>query len=148
MRKTLSKLIVLAISQAKRPLVNEEIRTYVTQKRPTTSAATVDVTLNQAAKKGLIEKTPVTGKGAAKYAYSIPKRASVASVVQSVVKGSKIDSMEVFLATQSVLPNVTKHATDNALYQLSRDGVINKSKNPMTDSNTISTQSKFLYSAK
>lgn len=146
--RTLNQHVVEILSAAKRPLVNAEIRNALGARRPWTTAATVDVILHQASKKGLIEKKPVTGQGASKFLYSVPKPPSVASVVRSIVKGSKIDSLEVFVTAQSVLPAVTKRAIDNALYALVKKAVINKSKNPMTDTNSISSQSKFLYSAK
>jgi hypothetical protein len=147
--RTLNQHVVEILSAAKRPLQNQEIRQALGARRPWTTAATVDVILHQASKKGLIEKKPAPHNAfPSKFLYSVPKQPSVASVVRSIVKGSKIDSLEVFMAARSVLPGVTKHAIDGALYQLVKKATINKSKNPMTDANSISSQSKFLYSAK
>lgn len=147
MRTTLPQLIVEILSSAKRPLVNSEIRDAILSNRLTT-AESIDTTLTAAAKAGLIEKKAVTGLSPSKFLYSVPKKPTVTAVVQSVVKGSKIDSLEVLMAVRSVLPTATKASVDTALYTLAKKNKIVKSKNPMTDSNTISSQSKFLYSAK
>jgi hypothetical protein len=144
--RTITSLIVAAIKSRKRSLTNSEIREYVQNRRYGTTAATIDTILTQASAKGIIEKTPTSVHGRAKNLYSVPKKVSVRKVVLASLTGSKMDSMQIHSVVCSVLPQARKKNVDQALLILSANGVINRSKNPMTDSNTISTQSKFLYS--
>lgn len=143
---TVSDLIIAALRTSKTPLTNESIRKIVQRKRATVSRATIDTSLSTASKKGLINKTPATGLARSKFVYSAVRLPSTRKVVLASLTGAKMDSLQVHSVVTSVLPTVQKDRVDNVLYKLAKDGVINKSKNPMTDSNTISSQSKFLYS--
>jgi hypothetical protein len=145
-KRTISQLILSTLTTARRPLANFEIRRKITAIRPLISAATIDTSLTTAAKAGVIEKTRSYDTGTSKFLYTAPIAPSIISVVRQVVKGVKIDSAEVYATALIVLPNVGKSQTDNALFALVKRKEIAKSKNPMTDSNTISAQSKFLYS--
>jgi hypothetical protein len=133
--------------KAKRPLVNAEIFKAVEKVRPSITAEVIDSMLTQTSKAGRIQKRPVTGKGRSKFEYFVEKQPSVISVVRESVKGSKIDSMEVYQVVRSIIPDAKKNAVDVALNQLIKRGEIVKSKTPMTDSNVISMHSKFLYMA-
>lgn len=142
----LNQLIIVAIKTAGRPLENYEIRKYVMRRRPSTSVASIDTSLNRESAKGTIIKTPAKGLGTSKNLYSVPKLPKVSAVLKAVLNKSKQDSMQLHSVVSSIIPNVTKKNVDQTLYRLVNAGAIQRSKNPMTDSNTISAQSKFLYS--
>jgi hypothetical protein len=142
------RAIVKALQTAKKPLVYSEILSSVQVVKQGMEAETLDQVLFQAAKAGLIDKDPISGRGRSRYVYSVAIQPSTTSIIRSVITKTKLDSLEVFLAVKSVKPTATKQSVDSALYSMSKAGEIIKSKNPMTDTNTISSQSKFLYGSR
>lgn len=150
--QTLNQLVVEAVARTpKKALRNDQIRSYIQKRRPGTSAATVTEIIRQTAAAGEIAKIPVIGLGQSKFVYTKATgtpyhRTGVTKLVKTVLTVNKMDSREIFNSVLVLNANVTKEEVDNALYGLAKAGKIQKSKNPMTDQNTVSTQSKFLYS--
>lgn len=149
MRTTLTQHIVniLSTSSFKNGLVNNQIAAVLFFDGVDSSCATIDNALSIAAKKDIIQRRPSLGKfGNSKYVYYIRPAPSIVDVIRASIKKSKIDSREVFLTVRSVLPTVSKSSIDSTLAHLVNKKEIIRSKNPMTDGNTTSSQSKFVYS--
>jgi len=157
--QTLNSIIVTAVANAKRALRAHQIHTIVAKKRPGTSADTINTTLSTITKIGGLVKIPVSGEGKAKFAYApgfnvkMTKRTwkniSVAKLVRTVLTVDAADSLDVFQKVHALNPQITRVQVQGALQDLvfAKKNPINRSKNPMTDENTVSSQSKFLYSA-
>jgi len=147
MRTTLKQLIVDVLTKSKTGMVNSQIAQAVMKKRPSTSFTSIDATLTQASKQGVIQKKPTLGTmGKSKFVYSVEKAPSVRKVLlESLNTTDKLDSQEIATVVRSVLPGATRSTIDSTLFRMAARGEIVKSKTPMTDSNVTSNASKFVY---
>jgi predicted transcriptional regulator len=147
MRKTLQQLVIEVLAKSKTGLVNSQIAEAVMKKRPSTSYTSIDSTLTQASKKGVIQKKPTLGTmGKSKFVYSVEKAPSVRKVLQEALKATdRLDSQEVASVVRSILPGATKANIDATLFQMAKRGELIKSKTLMTDNNVTSDASKYVY---
>jgi glycyl-tRNA synthetase beta subunit len=148
---TLNQIILKAVASSKRALRNHEIQAIVQRKRPGTAGSTVDTAISLAAKSNKLVKIPVFDEGRAKFAYAPGvgvKTATrgISAMIRTVLTANMADSYEIWAKVTHLDSSVTKRQVDFALAQLARTNKIAKSKNPMTDSNVSSTQSKYFYS--
>lgn len=147
-KKTIRQLIVDALTNSPQPMLNHEIRNFITKNgRPDIDSPVLDTMLWQLSRSGHIEKRAVRNKAPSKNIYFIckPYKSTRAAVLDLLVSSKmKYDSKEIF-DQLGLRMNLSKKAVDVALYDLRIKGLIRRSKNPMTDTNIESLQSKFLY---
>lgn len=156
--------------------VNSEIRQFVLKKNPSANASTIDTILHKASKEGLLKRKSAigTGLGNSKFEYQItnealrrvrraglidfyepalsaPKKERIPhgalseTIIEAVEKKSR-DMNELYSLVHAKFPTASRASVSNSLLRLSKLKLISKSKNPMTDSNVTSENSKFVYS--